>query len=105
MFLPTPTVRAGETVADPYFGGRGPARTACDGCGNCMVGCRRGAKNTLVKNYLHLAEAAGARVEPLRTVTRVEPLDPGPPGRGLAGDDAAHRQPRRARPAPGGAHR
>ena len=82
VFLPTPTVRAGETVEDPYFGGRGPARTACDGCGNCMVGCRRGAKNTLVKNYLHLAEAAGARVEPLRTVTRVEPLDPSRPGAG-----------------------
>ncbi|MFC3689403.1 FAD-dependent oxidoreductase [Aquipuribacter hungaricus] len=82
VFLPTPTVRAGTTVPDPFFGGRGPARTACDGCGNCMVGCRRGAKNTLVKNYLYLAEAAGARVEPLRTVTRVEPLDPSRPGSG-----------------------
>lgn len=82
VFLPTPTVRAGQTVPDPYFGGRGPDRTACDACGNCMVGCRRGAKNTLVKNYLHLAEGAGAVVEPLRTVTRVEPLHPGRPERG-----------------------
>jgi cholesterol oxidase len=79
VFLPTPTVRGGQTVADPYFGGDGPARTACTGCGNCMVGCRVGAKNTLVKNYLHLAEARGARIEPLRTVTRVEPLVAGRP--------------------------
>jgi cholesterol oxidase len=82
VFLPTPTVPAGRTVADPYFGGAGPARTACTGCGNCMVGCRVGAKNTLVKNYLHLAEARGARIEALRTVTRVEPLHPGSPERG-----------------------
>ena len=29
-----------------------------------MTGCRVGAKNTLVKNYLHLAERAGARGPP-----------------------------------------
>ena len=67
------TVRAapGETVADPYFGGLGPPRTACTECGACMTGCRRGAKNTLVENYLHLAEQAGAVVHPLTTVTGV----------------------------------
>jgi cholesterol oxidase len=46
----------GRRVPDPYFGGEGPARTGCTQCGNCMVGCRVGAKNTLVKNYLALAE-------------------------------------------------
>src|SRR5690606_36054196 len=46
----------GRTVADPYFGGAGPDRTGCIRCGNCMVGCRHGAKNTLTDNYLHLAE-------------------------------------------------
>ncbi|MGL5830501.1 MAG: NAD(P)-binding protein, partial [Angustibacter sp.] len=51
----------GEEVADPYFGGVGPRRTGCTQCGNCMVGCRVGAKNTLVKNYLALAESLGAR--------------------------------------------
>ena len=50
----------GERVPDPYFGGAGPARTGCTECGNCMVGCRVGAKNTLVKNYLALAERLGA---------------------------------------------
>ena len=38
-----------------------------------MTGCRHNAKNTLVKNYLHLAEQSGAEVLPLTTVTRVTP--------------------------------
>jgi cholesterol oxidase len=38
-----------------------------------MVGCRYNAKNTLMKNYLYLAEQRGARVLPLTTVTRVSP--------------------------------
>ncbi len=42
----------GMTVPDPYFGGVGPDRTGCIECGECMTGCRHGAKNTLVKNYL-----------------------------------------------------
>ncbi|EHR49067.1 choline dehydrogenase-like flavoprotein [Saccharomonospora marina XMU15] len=63
----------GEQVADPYFGGAGPARTGCTECGSCMTGCRVGAKNTLVKNYLYLAEQAGAEVVPLTTVTAVRP--------------------------------
>jgi cholesterol oxidase len=64
---------AGETVPDPYFGGAGPARTGCTECGACMTGCRVGAKNTLVKNYLYLAEENGAKVLPLTTVTAVRP--------------------------------
>ena len=73
-FHPTPVGvyfgKPGETVPDPYFGGAGPARTGCTECGACMTGCRVGAKNTLVKNYLYLAEQAGAKVLPLTTVTR-----------------------------------
>jgi cholesterol oxidase len=67
--------KPGERVPDPYFGGVGPDRTGCTECGNCMVGCRVGAKNTLVKNYLALAERLGATIEPLRTVVAVEPID------------------------------
>jgi cholesterol oxidase len=74
----------GRTVPDPYFGGDGPARTGCTQCGNCMVGCRVGAKNTLVKNYLALAERRGVAVEPMRTVTAVRPLDPATPEQGYA---------------------
>ncbi|WP_405100584.1 FAD-dependent oxidoreductase [Micromonospora sp. NBC_01412] len=69
--------RPGERVADPYFGGAGPERTGCTHCGACMTGCRHGAKNTLVKNYLWLAERLGARVHPLTTVTAVRPADGG----------------------------
>ncbi len=63
----------GVGVPDPYFGGAGPDRTGCLHCGECMTGCRHGAKNTLVKNYLHLAEQAGAKVFPLSTVAAVRP--------------------------------
>jgi cholesterol oxidase len=65
--------RPGEEVDDPYFGGVGPRRTGCIECGSCMTGCRVGAKNTLVKNYLYLAERGGATVHPMTTVTAVRP--------------------------------
>ncbi len=72
VFFGQPESSRGERVADPYFGGAGPDRNTCIACGNCMVGCRHNAKNTLVKNYLYLAEQRGARVMPLTTVTRVQ---------------------------------
>jgi len=64
----------GETAADPFFGGAGPARTGCIQCGRCMVGCPHNAKNTLPKNYLWLAERAGAAIMPERTVVDIRPL-------------------------------
>jgi cholesterol oxidase len=64
----------GETVEDPYFGGEGPSRTGCNKCGSCMVGCRHGAKNTLVKNYLYFAEKLGVEVRPGTEVTEITPL-------------------------------
>jgi cholesterol oxidase len=63
----------GRTVPDPFFGGAGPERTGCIQCGECMTGCRHGAKNTLVTNYLYLAEKNGAVIHPLTTVTDVRP--------------------------------
>ncbi|MDN3024562.1 GMC family oxidoreductase [Streptomyces sp. S.PB5] len=63
--------KPGEQVEDPYFGGAGPARKACAECGECMTGCRHGAKNTLNENYLYLAEKAGAVVHPMTTVVSV----------------------------------
>ncbi|MEW1740698.1 GMC family oxidoreductase [Nocardia beijingensis] len=69
--------RPGQQVPDPFFGGVGPARSTCTHCGECMTGCRHGAKNTLVKNYLYLAEQAGATVHPLTTVTDVRPRPEG----------------------------
>jgi cholesterol oxidase len=64
----------GKTVPDPFFGGEGPDRTGCSFCGRCMVGCPHGAKNTLVKNYLYLAEQRGVEVISDRTVTEIRPL-------------------------------
>ncbi|MFF5450999.1 GMC oxidoreductase [Streptomyces sp. NPDC012950] len=63
--------KPGGEVPDPYFGGAGPSRRACAECGECMTGCRHGAKNTLNENYLHLAEKAGATVHPMTTVVTV----------------------------------
>jgi cholesterol oxidase len=64
-------------VSDPYFEGAGPRRTGCTFCGACMTGCRVGAKNTLDKNYLYLAEKAGARIVPETRVELIEPLPDG----------------------------
>ncbi|WP_153505226.1 GMC oxidoreductase [Cumulibacter manganitolerans] len=77
VFFGGPGVGPGELADDPYFGGAGPARRACTHCGECMTGCRHNAKNTLVKNYLHLAEKAGARVLPMSTVRTIRPLGDG----------------------------
>ena len=64
----------GVTVPDPFFGGEGPERTGCMRCGACMVGCRAGAKNTLVKNYLWFAERKGVEIIPDTEVTDIRPL-------------------------------
>ena len=67
----------GVRVPDPYFGGDGPARSGCRHCGSCMTGCRYNAKNTLVKNYLYLAERGGAEIFADTTVSAVVPLASG----------------------------
>ena len=76
-FHPTPVGvffgAPGVEVDDPFFGGVGPRRKGCIQCGECMTGCRHGAKNTLLKNYLYLAEQAGATVYPMTTVRVVRP--------------------------------
>lgn len=73
LFTDTP----GAAVPDPFFGGRGPERHGCLDCGACMTGCRHDAKNTLVKNYLHLAEGAGVEVHPMTTAIDVRPRSGG----------------------------
>lgn len=65
------------TVPDPYFNGEGPARTGCNYCGACMVGCRYNAKNTLPKNYLYFAEKNGAVVKGEAEVVDIRPLAEG----------------------------
>jgi cholesterol oxidase len=68
---------SGKDAEDPYFGGEGPARTGCIECGACMIGCRYNAKNTLDKNYIHLAENRGAEIIPETRVTDIKPLEEG----------------------------
>ena len=80
-FSPTPVGvffgEAGVETEDPYFGGVGPRRSGCTQCGECLTGCRHNAKNTLLKNYLYLAELGGAKVHPLTTATTVRQLEGG----------------------------
>jgi cholesterol oxidase len=72
--------KPGQRAADPYFDGKGPERVGCTFCGACMTGCRVGAKNTLDRNYLYLAERLGAQVLAETEVTAVRPR----PGGGYA---------------------
>ncbi|MEL6558277.1 MAG: GMC oxidoreductase [Bacteroidota bacterium] len=63
----------GKTVEDPYFDGKGPSRTGCIHCGQCMTGCRHNAKNTLDKNYLFLAQQLGVEIQAEKEVFDVIP--------------------------------
>ena len=67
-----------EKVADdPYFDGKGPSRTGCYLCGECLTGCKHGSKNSLDKNYLYLAQKYGATILPYREVTNIIPQHDG----------------------------
>jgi cholesterol oxidase len=76
--------KPGVATPDPYFGGEGPERRGCTFCGACMVGCREGAKNTLLKNYLWFAEKRGAEVVAETTVVDIRPLGCGDGSEGYA---------------------
>ena len=74
-FFPSAGEEGGQSFPDPYFGGQGPPRSTCIGCGSCMTGCRHNAKNTLDKNYLYLAEKRGAKIFEQTRVVDVRPLN------------------------------
>lgn len=78
-FRPTPVGvffgEANKEYEDPYFEGEGPKRVGCNFCGNCMVGCRFNAKNTLDKNYLYFAEKLGAQIIPETQVIKIVPIN------------------------------
>ena len=71
----------------------GPERTGCIDCGACMTGCRFGAKNTLDKNYLYLAERSASRSSPRPRSPRCAR-----PGEGYRVETRAAHGPRRAHP-------
>jgi cholesterol oxidase len=55
----------------------GAEQGTCAHLGECDIGCRVYAKNTLDKNYIPLAVSKGAQVWPLRLVTNIAPADGG----------------------------
>jgi len=63
-----------EETPDPYFDGRGPVRKGCNSSGQCLAGCARGAKNSLDKNYLYLAEQNGVEILPLHKAMLLQPI-------------------------------
>ncbi|HFA47850.1 MAG TPA: GMC family oxidoreductase [Bacteroidetes bacterium] len=65
---------SGKTVSDPFFAGKGPDRSGCTFCGGCMTGCRYNAKNSLDKNYLHLAQQLGVRIMAENKAFDVRPI-------------------------------
>jgi cholesterol oxidase len=60
---------------DPFFNGKGPSRTGCRLCGECLTGCPHGAKNSLDKNYLYLAQKLGAEILPERKAVNIIPME------------------------------
>ena len=64
----------GARVTDPFFDGEGPERTGCLRCGECLLGCRHGAKTSLAKNYLYFAEKLGVRIHPERALMSIRPI-------------------------------
>lgn len=66
-----------KKVPDPYFDGRGPDRSGCYLCGQCMTGCPHGSKNSLDKNYLYLAQKNGVEIITCRKAENIVPLEKG----------------------------
>lgn len=62
---------------DPYGLGIEIDQAACRHCGECDIGCRTGAKNTLDLNYLAVATRHGATIRPLTEVLAIGREDGG----------------------------
>lgn len=75
VFFPQADGVRGQVMKDPYFNGDGPDRRTCQYCGNCIIGCRYNAKNTLMKNYLYFAERNGVEIRPSSEVIKITPLN------------------------------
>ena len=67
-------VYTGKDRRNPHSG---IPQQACDYTGDCMLGCRIHAKNSLTLNYLPLATRNGAEIRPLHQVSKIEPVDGG----------------------------
>jgi cholesterol oxidase len=58
----------------PFTNKFGESQGTCVHLGECDIGCRVYAKNTLDKNYIPLAVANGTEVWPLHLVTNITPI-------------------------------
>ena len=67
----------GEPIEEKLPNLHGRARTTCQMCGECDVGCNYGAKNTLDYNYLTHAAHHGAEISTLCDVRSFEPRENG----------------------------
>ena len=61
----------------PWRNSENRLQSGCNGCGDCVTGCRRGAKNTLDMNYLASAKREGAEIFTEVGVERIEPTSSG----------------------------
>ena len=98
---PAPCSSASRAARSPtLLRGRRPGAHRLHPLRACMVGCRVGAKNTLLKNYLWFAEKRGARILPEHQVIDVVPLGAadGSDGYRVTTERPAPGSPRAARP-------
>jgi cholesterol oxidase len=73
-FRPNLAVTFGDPAAPPGPNRFGAPQAACTGCGECIVGCNVGAKNTLDLTYLFAAERHGAEVATGSEVTSLDDI-------------------------------
>ena len=66
VYFGTPGVEAD----DPYFGGEGPRRRGCIGCGNCMIGCGHNAKNGANFHRMGMQNGRFGSIAPVLTCRR-----------------------------------
>jgi cholesterol oxidase len=66
-----------HTHAKTFVNAQGQEQGTCVHLGECDVGCKVKARNTLDLNYLPLAEKHGAEVRPLHLVRNIAPISGG----------------------------
>lgn len=75
-FTFTSSQRPGVTQSVRKMNAHGAWQGTCTGLGNCDIGCEVGARNTLDKNYLFVAERHNAQIWPRHLVRSIAP-EPG----------------------------
>lgn len=66
-----------EKHSKTFTNKHGVEQGTCIHCGNCDIGCKVQAKNTLDLNYLAVAERHGTEIRPLHLVNYIQPISGG----------------------------